>query len=124
MITRVQLKIDWADQLWAKFPLISIQISHLRQLQKLEIIIVDQGDPKQHEPFPDKNRNQPIITRHGSGKGMKREGSLAEAMLKAEKRMFKDLAEGMRSLRTFKLIGFRDPVFAKKLEFGVLEDDM
>ena len=117
MITKIRLEIDWADHLWARFPLIALQLSHLRQLQKLEIFIVDRKKPEDIAGLMDMDPNQAGIVRHGPGKGTKREGNLADAMLKAEKKMLKDMVEGLSSLRVFKLKGFRDPVFAEKLEF-------
>ena len=47
---------------------------------------------------------------------MKREGPLADTMLKAEKKMFKDLVSGIKGLKYFGLVGFRDQVFARSLE--------
>ena len=49
LITNIVLKIDWATQLWARFPLIARQIAELKSLRQLEIIIADGNDPK---PLP------------------------------------------------------------------------
>ena len=46
----------------------------------------------------------------------KREGALADAMLKAEKKMLGDLVCGIKGLRRFRLVGYRDRVFAEWLE--------
>lgn len=43
LITSVRLEIDWADGLWAKFPLVSRALGELRGLRKVEIGIVGVG---------------------------------------------------------------------------------
>ena len=45
-----------------------------------------------------------------------REGALADAMLKAEMKMLEDLVCGIKGLRRFRLVGYRDRVFAEWLE--------
>lgn len=40
MITDIKLEIDWADKLWAKFPLVARALVELKGLLKLEIAIV------------------------------------------------------------------------------------
>ena len=96
LITKVVLKIDWATQLWARFPLIARQIAELKSLRQLEIIIADNGDPK-HLRYP-------------------RDGPYGAVMLKSEKKAFKELIAGLKGLRVFKLEGFPDDDFAKALE--------
>ena len=96
LITKIVLKIDWATQLWAKFPLIARQIAELKSLRQLEIIIADGNDPKP-VPYP-------------------RDGPYGAVMLKSEKKVFKELIAGLKGLRVFKLEGFPDDGFAKALE--------
>ncbi len=96
LITDIALKIDWATQLWAKFPLIARQIAELKSLRRLEIIIADGNDLK-HVPYP-------------------RDGLYGAVMLKSEKKVFKELVAGLKALRVFKLEGFSDDNFAKALE--------
>lgn len=96
LITSIALKIDWANQLWAKFPLIARHIAELKSLRQLEIIIIDRDDPK---PVP-----------------YTRDGPYGAVMLKSEKKAFKELIAGLKALRAFKLEGFPDDDFAKTLE--------
>ena len=61
------------------------------------------------------------IVHHQCGPGTdscrgRREGVLADAMLKAEKKMLRDLVCGIKGLRRFRLVGYRDRVFAEWLE--------
>ena len=96
LITRIALKIDWTNQLWARFPLIARHIAELKSLRQLEIIIIDRNGPKP-VPYP-------------------RDGPYGAAMLKSEKKVFKELIAGLKALRVFKLEGFPDDDFAKALE--------
>ncbi|KAI4138167.1 MAG: hypothetical protein L6R39_006937 [Caloplaca ligustica] len=48
--------------------------------------------------------------------GWKREGQAAEAMLKAEKKVLRELVVGLEGLRVFELRGFVDGGFARRLE--------
>lgn len=96
LITSIVLKIDWAAQLWARFPLIARYIAELKSLRQLEINIVDRNDPKPVR-YP-------------------RDGPYGGVMLKSEKKVFKELIGGLKSLRVFKLEGFSDDDFAKTLE--------
>lgn len=120
MITSIRLEIDWADHLWAKFPLIALQLSQLRQLQKLDIVIIHRKKPEHRTILMERDPNHTNFIGHGPDKGMRREGSLADTMLKAEKKILKDLVERAKDLKVFKLEGFRDPVFAKQLSFDNL----
>lgn len=117
MITSIRLEIDWADQLWAKFPLIAMQLGQLRHLQKLEIIIVESKTHESCAALLDNDPNRTLFIGHRQLNGMKREGSLSDAMLKAEKKMLKDMVQGLKALRVFKLEGFRDSLFAERLCF-------
>lgn len=117
MITNVRLEIDWANHLWAKFPLIAMQLCQLRKLQRLEVIIVETKEPGRRAASLDKDPNHTMIVGCCHVKGTKREGSLAAAMLKAEKKMLKEMVGGLKALRTFRLEGFRDALFAERLCF-------
>ena len=141
MIRNVRLEIDWADGLWAQFPLVARALGELKGLRRLEIFIVEKGSMTEMErsrtvsierdmnlkiqltyaqdPSSDQNgevRHQcrPAADR-ADGLG-KREGALADAMLKAETKMLEDLVCGIKGLRWFRLIGFRDRLFAERLE--------
>ena len=96
LITKIALKIDWGAQLWARFPLIARHIAEIKSLRQLEIIIIDRNDPK------------PVT--------YARDGPYGVAMLKSEKKVFRELIAGLKALRVFKLKGFPDDDFAKALE--------
>lgn len=96
LITKIVLRIDWASQLWARFPLIARQIAELKSLRRLEIIITD-GNENKLVPYP-------------------RDGPYGTVMLKLEKKVFRELIAGLKGLRSFKLEGFPDDEFAKALE--------
>ena len=137
MITNVKLEIDWADQLWAKFPLVARALGELRSLQKLEIAIVEKEktvEQKQAGLIADVPNRSTMITHghishskhstahhrssatHRTDVRMKREGPVADAMLKAEMKMLHDLVTGIKGLKIFRLTGFRHEVFAWCLE--------
>ena len=136
MITNVKLEIDWADQLWAKFPLVARALGELRSLQKLEIAIVEKEKTVEQKGtvfLKDANRKTMIThdqishSKHGTAHHcssatdrtnvrMKREGPVADAMLKAEMKMLHDLVTGIKGLKDFRLTGFRHQVFAWCLE--------
>ena len=137
MITSVKLDIDWADELWAKFPLVARALGELKGLQKLEIIIGEkervveekrsaliekdvnlklmitygQTSPSKHRTIP---QRAPVT--HPRDGRVKREGSVADLMLKAEMKMLRDLVTGFKGLKEFRLVGFRHEVFAWCLE--------
>lgn len=137
LITSVKLEIDWADELWAKFPLVARALAELKALLKLELIIVEKKKVEQKKPAalvekdanlkimiaygqisPDKDkvvRQRAPATDRADGR-VKREGQVAEAMLKAEMKMLRDLVTGIKGLKEFRLIGFRHEVFAWCLE--------
>ena len=137
MITNIKLEIDWADQLWAKFPLLARALGELRSLQKLEIAIVEKGKTVQQKRaglIADVPNLKTVFTHeivhgkrstahHHCGSAtdrtnvrMKREGHVADAMLKAEMKMLHDLVTGIKGLKDFRLTGFRHEVFAWCLE--------
>ena len=140
MITNVKLEIDWADELWAKFPLLSRALGELKGLSKLEIMIVEKetiAEQKrtalikkdaslkimitcgQHSPNTKKVIPQcaPATDRtYRTYSRVKREGPVADVILKAEMKMLRDLVTGIKGLKDFRLIGFRHEVFAWCLE--------
>ena len=139
MITNVKLEIDWADRLWTKFPLVARALGELKSLLSLEIVIVEKEKivwEKNRTALINKDANLQIIITYGqdspsqnrtaphraaavidiADKRVKREGPRADAMLKAEMKMMKDLVTGIKGLKHFRLIGFRHEVFAWCLE--------
>lgn len=155
LITSVKLEIGWADELWAKFPLVARALGELKALLKLEIIIVEKQKPKQkkrtallekdvnlkinitynqstrgknkgirqpasltnkaHSPGKNKTVRQQASTDRVYGR-VKREGEVAQAMLKAEMKMFKDLVDEIKGLKEVRLLGFKNMPFAWSLE--------
>ena len=141
MIRNVKLEIDWADGLWAHFPLVARALGELKALRRLELLIVEKEPMTEMEENRlmgiDKDVNLNIrlmydqhspseqgtmvghqcrpATDRADWRG-KREGAIAHAMLKAERKMLEDLVCGIKGLRWFRLIGYRDPVFAERLE--------
>ena len=95
LIKNITLNIDWASQLWTKFPLIARQIGELKSLQQLEINIV----------HSDTRRGVPVL----------RDGRIGALMLKSEMKVFNELIGGLNSLRVFRLEGFSDERFATAL---------
>ena len=137
LITSVKLEIDWADELWAKFPLVARALGELKALLKLELIIVGKEKVEQKKPaaLVEKDTNLKIMIAYGqispekdksvrqrapatdrTDSRVKRGGPVADAMLKAEMKMLRDLVTGMKGLKEFRLIGFRHEVFAWCLE--------
>ena len=142
MIRDVVLEIDWADGLWARFPLVARALGELKGLRGLELWIVEGGGEVEREEIRiERDVGLRIQIMYGQcspgdGNGMvrhrhhhpcrpvtdridwrrKREGPLADAMLKAEMRMLEDLVGGIKGLRWFRLVGYRDRVFAEWLE--------
>ena len=112
-------------------------LAELKALLKLELIIVEKKKVEQKKPAalvekdanlkimiaygqisPDKDkvvRQRAPATDRADGR-VKREGQVAEAMLKAEMKMLRDLVTGIKGLKEFRLIGFRHEVFAWCLE--------
>ncbi|MCJ1451896.1 hypothetical protein MMC28_002236 [Mycoblastus sanguinarius] len=109
LIRKVKLEIDWADKLWAKFPLIASSLAEIRSLQKLEIFLVEKEVVCEGE-------SGTSMCKCGMVRGSSRKGKAAEIMLKVEKKMFKELVLGFKALRVFRLKGFQDEMFAKGLE--------
>lgn len=133
MITNVKLEIDWADQLWVKFPLVARALGELKGLLKLQIIIIEKDKTTERKRRAlieqDANFKETMITLGQTPKGkgrkaatnraqnrVKREGPVADVMLKAEMKMLKGLVKGIKGLKDFRLIGFRHEVFAWCLE--------
>lgn len=137
MITKIRLEIDWADRLWAKFPLLARALGELKRLQKLEIVIVEKEEMEgeRRTALIEKDANLSIMITYGQAspgkyrtasphapatdrahRPVKREGPVADVMLKAEMKMLRDLVSGVKTLKDFRLIGFRHEVFAWCLE--------
>ena len=136
MIRNVMLEIDWADELWAHFPLVARALGELKALRRLELVFVERGPMTEirtmgidrdvnldirlmydQHSLSEKGRHQ---CRHATAERAdwrgKREGARADAMLKAERKMLEDLVGGIKGLRWFRLIGYRDPIFSERLE--------
>lgn len=141
MITDIKLEIDWADKLWAKFPLVARALVELKGLLKLEIAIVEKEEMvekkrtasiekdanlkimitySQTSPSKDKGARQRAPATDRADSRMKRKGPAADVMLKAEMKMLKDLVIGIKRLKYFRLLGFRHELFARCLEEQVL----
>ena len=142
MIRDVVLEIDWADKLWAKLPLVARALGELKGLRRLELFFVVERERRMMERETETGRMVCIerdmdldirlmydqtspsekdwTVRHQCGSGAdwrgKREGILADVMLKAEMKMLEDLVGGIKGLRRFRLVGYRDRVFAGWLE--------
>ena len=137
MITDVKLEIGWADQLWAKFPLVARALGELKSLHKLEIVLVETEKVMEENRTAsiEEDANLEIMITYGEASAsqertprrrtpaidrvdrqVKREGPIADTMLKAEMNMLKDLVTGFKGLKDFRLIGFRHEVFAWCLE--------
>lgn len=95
-----------------KFPLVAVRMRELKGLKELRLGIVEKSEDEQSEVI----RNETPNGKRVAGMVMEREGKAAAAMLKAEKRVLKDLVVGLKGLRVFELKGFEDEVFARDLE--------
>ena len=132
MITDVKLEIGWADQLWAKFPLVARALGELKSLHKLEIVLVETEKVMEENRTAsiEEDANLEIMITYGEASArqertptidtvdhqVKRKGPIADTMLRAEMKMLKDLVTGVKGLKDFRLIGFRHEVFAWCLE--------
>lgn len=97
-----------------KLPLVAARLQELKGLKSLKLhVVVNHELESKKEPGSG-------VTRQGKGraKGMmiKREGQAAKAMLKAEKKVLRELVLGLKGLRVFELSGFADGEFARDLE--------
>lgn len=117
LITNVKLEIDWADELWKKFPLITQQLGQL-PLKQLVIILSyrDERSQQQRSPLADKDANSQVSPPDKDAKEIKQNCMMAEAKLKAERKILKTLVEDFRTLKVFRLEGFRDRVFVDMLQ--------
>ena len=120
LITKVRLEIDWAEQLWANFPLIARYLGELQSLKELHIIIISIDGQKRDDPSAstDNALSQGLtIINNGARKYAIKTSTYADIILKSEKKVFRDLVEGLKALRTFRLEGFlSDEAFARRLE--------
>ena len=119
LITKLSLKLDWADELWIRFPLVASSLLLLVRLSWLEIYfvrthvsLVDEGN------FTLNKEESQEITRRDA-RGFAREGEMAQIILKAEKKMFTDVVLRLKALKMIRLVGFADEDFARKLELTV-----
>ncbi|KAI4241029.1 MAG: hypothetical protein L6R40_004777 [Gallowayella cf. fulva] len=110
LIRNIKLEIEWAAQLWKKFPLVAMRLLELKGLKSLKLHFVDRQGC---------NGSTEVVVQ-GSKRGKEvmrgREGYVGEVLLKAEKKMLEDLVEGLKGLRVFELRGFADMEFAQDLE--------
>ena len=127
LVTSVALLVDWPDQLWSKFPLIAQSLGEL-PLQKLAIIIVRKEELSEKEVQVKKERAAlvgrathrcALAEKEGISLAFEGKEAVANPVLDAERKMFKDLVQGLRTLREFYLQGFEDEGFAKALEKSV-----
>ncbi len=120
LITSLSLQIDWADELWTKFPLIAVALHELKKIERLEIFIVSTTPPMTRNMLSHRRYIRELQEeQREKAKRYNRQGTAAEAMLTAEKKTLKDLVCTMRSLRVFRLVGFADEEFARRLELHV-----
>lgn len=90
LIKSIKLEIAWADELWAKFPLIARVMGEIVRLKKLEIVITKKASEGR------------------KGAQMKR---------KVEEKTLQELVMGdLKALEELQLLGFEDDVFALTLE--------
>jgi len=117
LIMNVKLEIKWANELWKKFPLIALQLGQL-PLRKLIIILSykdTQLQPRQ-SALSDRDANPQLVISGKDVKGFEQKCMIAEAKLKAEKKILKTLVKDFRTLQVFRLEGFRDQAFADMLQ--------
>ncbi|KAL2050719.1 hypothetical protein ABVK25_008957 [Lepraria finkii] len=68
LITKVRLDIDWAEQLWSKFPLIARYLGELKSLKELWIVIINGEKSGNGAALMVKDPNQSLtIMNHGAG---------------------------------------------------------
>lgn len=111
LIRHVELQIDWADELWAKFPLIARVLGSIQALKSLKITIITK--PSDHVTD---DWSAMALKVKGARNGCLRQGAMAQVMLKAEKKVLMSLVLGLQALHVFKLQGFADDKFARDLE--------
>lgn len=95
-----------------KLPLVAAKLVEMKGLKSLKLHIVDDGD----EDWGTKLTRRPEKGGKRNGRMGRREGQAAEAMLKAEKKVLRELVVGLKGLRVFELRGFVDGEFAEGLE--------
>jgi hypothetical protein len=119
LITKIRLEIDWPEQLWSHFPLIARYLGELKSLKELWIIIIINENKRSEIPIlTDKDSNQSLtIINTRAGKCQLPSSAIANITLKSEKRIFRELVEGLKALKVFTLKGYsRDEAFARGLE--------
>lgn len=94
-------------------------LGELKGLRELVIVIAPSANEKSSEsvmPRDSGASNIRLLRRNlGKARGWKREGVVAEVMLRVEKKMLAEMVVGMRGLRMFRLEGFVDGDFARGL---------
>ena len=98
LIRRVHLDIDWGDELWAHLPLVARALKEMSLLRELHLHIT--------------TRPQTLDRHDASRFNLLRQCEI----LKAECKILKDMIRDLKALRIFRLVGFVDAIFAKKLE--------
>lgn len=88
-----------------------MRLGELRGLRSLRLQFVDREDCD--EDIRVQIQGEP------KGTTSRREGHLAAMMLNTEKKMLKEMVQGLKALRVFELKGFEDVEFARRLEIGV-----
>ncbi|KAL8681636.1 MAG: hypothetical protein Q9186_002233 [Xanthomendoza sp. 1 TL-2023] len=110
LMRKVELEIDWAAELWKKFPLIAVRLQELKGLRSLKLYLMEKEDD---------NKDPGVVIQGVKGRKeemRQREGHVGEVLLKAEKKMLEDLVKGLKGLRVFGIKGFEDRGFARELE--------
>lgn len=99
-----------------KFPLVASRLQELKGLKSLKLHVVGNDELES-----ERAGSGATARGKGAGNGMmiKREGQAAEAMLKAEKKVLRELVLGLKGLRVFELREFVDGQFAKDAESWV-----
>lgn len=115
LIMNIKLEIDWANELWKKFPLIAQQLGRL-PLKQLVIILSHKQLQPQRSALADKDENAQFLICDKDAKEFRQSRMIAEAKFKAEKKMLKTLVEDFRTLKVFRLEGFCDQAFADMLQ--------
>ena len=121
LITNISLQINWADELWVQFPLLAAALPLLVRLRRLEVFFVVRkvirgGDGASNVEEEEEGRE----AKRRESRGVKRESAMAQLMMKAEKKMFSDwVLDDLKALEVFRLVGFADEEFARKMELIV-----
>ena len=113
LLRHIKLEIDWIDELWSKLPLLASALGRMQGLRSLEITITSKAQKIVTGARTEGLASRPMESR---GAHIRVQGQMHEAILKAEKRVLKNLVLELRALRIFRLRGFIDRQFATELE--------